>query len=676
MKALRRLVNGRMATAVAMVCLLATAGGVASASDDGGSDHHGGGPSPAPGTSCATATAAPTGPAVVSAARTAYGRVLVVGSGQNSDCSLYYLTSDRPQANAYACTNTGAAGSQCDVNTWPALLSAGSPEAGPGVNPTLLGTVERTDVLSGQTVEQVTYAGHPLYQYSKDTSPGQTNGANLFDTFTAPSGIWYLISPERGLAAPGSATLSPLAASVTTSSGSTSETILSVTMAGDSPVAGPRQFPVYTFSADTDHESSCTETNVVGGTPCTVAWPPVLTTGRPQATGGLDRHGLGIIVRADGTHQVTWDGHPLYLFVRDVARTTAPGTALGQGAGAAFGGTGFYVVRPEEVSPPGVTGAWGDHVSFTGVTTTPLGIVNGYKETRINTTSPSLSSFFKFPGVETMEGTENITIYEACTPRGSECTTASPGTNELAGLDECNPCTMYNSSGGVIGTGSIDMPWWTASGQVESHQQVALLMHGTGALADVHGVLTHPGTTDPRCAPGAGTEGFVGCYAGTVHAEKCISGNWYGPLRVPPGQSVCLSAGARIFGPTNVGKAGELFAEGATFYGPVRSAQAEGFALCSSSVLGSLSVTETTGPVLIGEPATGECGGNFIQGALNVEHNGCATCDANGMDTGSVDISGDTVLGPLRSTENIGAYVFGYFASNSVYGPTVNEGNK
>ena len=358
MKAFRLFVDRRGATALVVVGLLVAAGGVASASYGGGPDHHhGGGPSPAPGTSCAAATTAATGPAVVSAARTAYGRVLVVGSGQNSACSLYYLSSDRPQASTYACTNTGAAGSQCDVDTWPALLTAGSPKAGRGVNSTLLGTVERTDVLSGQTVEQVTYAGHPLYQFNKDTSPGQTNGANLFDTFTAPSGIWYLISPERGLAAPGSAMLSPLAATVTTSSGSTSETILSVTMGSDSPAAGPRQFPAYTFSADTDHESLCTETNVVGGTPCTVAWPPVLTTGRPQATGGLDRRGLGIIVRPDGTHQVTWDGHPLYLFVRDVARTTAPGTALGEGAGAAFGGTGFYVVRPEEVKPPGVTGA-------------------------------------------------------------------------------------------------------------------------------------------------------------------------------------------------------------------------------------------------------------------------------------------------------------------------------
>jgi hypothetical protein len=365
-----------------------------------------------------------------------------------------------------------------------------------------------------------------------------------------------------------------------------------------------------------------------------------------------------------------------------IFRIVVAGVALALALGTssvAFGDvSGNHGQSPPEatVSPPGVAGAWGDIVSFSGITVTPLGIVNGFKETKIATTSPSLSSFTKFPGVESLSGTENITIYEACTPAGSACTTASPGMNELAGLDECNPCTMYSSSGQVLGTGSIDMPWWSASGQTGSHQQVALLEHGTGGLANVHGVLTHPGASDPRCAPGVGPTGFVGCYAGTVHAEKCVSGDLNGPLRVAPGQSVCLSPGAKVFGPTNIGRDGELFAEGATFYGPVRSDQAAGFSLCSSTALGPVTVTGTTGPVQIGEPALSACGGNHIAGPLTVEHNGCATCDTNGMDTGAVDISGDTVTGPVRSRENVGAYVFGYFVSNTVSGPIVNEGNQ
>jgi predicted lipoprotein with Yx(FWY)xxD motif len=333
--------------ALVLTGLTVTVGGVASAAPRAASQHHAAGPPSAPGTSCATrTTAVPTGPAVVSAASTQYGRVLVVGSGPNAGCSLYYLTSDQPQRDTYACTNAGSSGVQCDTDIWPALLTDGSPEAGPGVNPTLLGAVARTDVLSGHTVEQVTYAGHPLYQFSADTAPGQTKGNDLFDSFTGPPGVWYLISPARGLAAPGTAMLAPLSATVTTASGSTTETVLSVTRVGDDsspPALAPRLFPTYTFSADSGHQSSCTDANVFKGNVCSVIWPPVLTTGRPQATGGLDPHSLGIIVRPDGSHQVTWDGHPLYLFIKDALPETRSGTALGEGLGSQFGGMGFFL---------------------------------------------------------------------------------------------------------------------------------------------------------------------------------------------------------------------------------------------------------------------------------------------------------------------------------------------
>ena len=136
--------------------------------------------------------------------------------------------------------------------------------------------------------------------------------------------------------------LSPLSATV----GNTTETVLSASLIGDStpPALASRQFPVYTFSADSAHQSSCTETNVQNGNVCSVIWPPLLTKGRPQATGGLDPHGLGIIVRPDGSHQVTWDGHPLYIFVKDALPLTPSGTATGGGLGSLFGGTGFFLV--------------------------------------------------------------------------------------------------------------------------------------------------------------------------------------------------------------------------------------------------------------------------------------------------------------------------------------------
>jgi predicted lipoprotein with Yx(FWY)xxD motif len=54
--------------------------------------------------------------------------------------------------------------------------------AGDGVDESLLSTITRDD---GTT--QVTYNGWPLYTFSGDTAPGDTNGAGEEDT-------WFLIS--------------------------------------------------------------------------------------------------------------------------------------------------------------------------------------------------------------------------------------------------------------------------------------------------------------------------------------------------------------------------------------------------------------------------------------------------------------------------------------------------
>ena len=165
--------------------------------------------------SCNTAvTSAPSGPATVLAALTAYGRVLVLGgSGPKAGCALYVLTSDRLEAltsQPFACPGTPVpqlGDATCVNGLWPALLTEGAPIAGPGVNPTLLGAVTRGDVVPGRPVQQVTYAGLPLYFFFMDEAPGETDGANLFDNVTSPTGIWYLVEPSRGRVAPGTATL-------------------------------------------------------------------------------------------------------------------------------------------------------------------------------------------------------------------------------------------------------------------------------------------------------------------------------------------------------------------------------------------------------------------------------------------------------------------------------------
>jgi predicted lipoprotein with Yx(FWY)xxD motif len=274
---------------------------------------------------CNTAvTSAPTGRATVSTASTPYGRVLVIGSGDYAGCSLYVLTSDQIHslttgAVPFACSDSSnVLVNPCDTGLWPALLTDGSPIAGPGVNPALLGTMTRTDVLSGMSVQQVTYAGLPLYRFFLDEKPGETEGANLFDPVTDPAGIWYLVEPSGGHPATGEARLQFETAPVDGTG--QMQTVLAVSMNNDFSVFPNASFPVYALSPDGDHGENGQDfghEDACRGICAAVPWPPVLTSNTPQAGPGVDQGELGIIVRPDGTHQVTYHGKPLYLFYED-----------------------------------------------------------------------------------------------------------------------------------------------------------------------------------------------------------------------------------------------------------------------------------------------------------------------------------------------------------------------
>jgi predicted lipoprotein with Yx(FWY)xxD motif len=268
-------------------------------------------------------TSSPTGRTTVSTKSTAFGTVLSVGSGTFAGCSLYVLTSDELHSltfglAAFACSDgANPIGQPCDSVLWPALLTNGAPIAGPGVKRSLLGTVTRTDVLAGVSVQQVTYAGLPLYRFFLDESPAQTDGANLFDPVTSPAGTWYLVDPGRGNAAPGR-----LQMQSETVGGST---VLAATMDNDFSLLPLGTFPVYTLT--NKHGQACR-------TYCALLWSPVLTAGQPEAGGGVDQHALGVVVRPDGTRQVTYHGKPLYLFTGDAYIPGVTGTQSINGAGA------------------------------------------------------------------------------------------------------------------------------------------------------------------------------------------------------------------------------------------------------------------------------------------------------------------------------------------------------
>ena len=89
---------------------------------------------------------------------------------------------------------------------------------------------------------------------------------------------------------------------------------------------------VYLFRADNGTKSTC-----YGA--CAVAWPPLLAN-KPTAGKGLSPSLIGMTTRTDGKSQVTYAGHPLYLYAGDQNPGQTTGQALNQ-----FGAL-WYVLSP------------------------------------------------------------------------------------------------------------------------------------------------------------------------------------------------------------------------------------------------------------------------------------------------------------------------------------------
>jgi predicted lipoprotein with Yx(FWY)xxD motif len=102
-----------------------------------------------------------------------------------------------------------------------------------------------------------------------------------------------------------------------------------------------RGFTLYAFEGDRGTTSECSGA-------CATTWPPVTTTNANVAvTGGASKSLVGETTRPGGAHQLTYAGHPLYLFQGD----HSAGSTNGQGL-VAFGAR-WDVLTPAgmEVTP-------------------------------------------------------------------------------------------------------------------------------------------------------------------------------------------------------------------------------------------------------------------------------------------------------------------------------------
>ncbi|MFJ3175425.1 Ig-like domain-containing protein [Streptomyces roseus] len=175
----------------------------------------------------------------------------------------------------------------------------------------------------------------------------------------------------------------------------------------------------------------------------------------------------------------------------------------------------------------------------------------------------------------------------------------------------------------------------------------------TGALRPGGHSLTATYSGDPaneESATAAATEVTVG------FSRPCITGAHRGPLTVGGGESVCIAPGGSQTGPVTVRSGGALAVTGAEITGPLSSDGALAVAVCGSGLTGPVAIGRTSGSVLIGsdDPATG-CAGNTVRGPVGLNAN-----------TGGVEISADTFVGPLNCAANAPAP---RLSGNTVEGP-------
>jgi predicted lipoprotein with Yx(FWY)xxD motif len=112
-----------------------------------------------------------TGVADLSVRGTRLGRILV-GANQHT---LYLFRDDSHGRSS--CTGGCA-------RVWPPVIVEGTPRIGPGLSSAKAGTTVRSD-----GSRQLVYNGHPLYELSADSRPGQTQGQGFL-------GTWFVVSPS------------------------------------------------------------------------------------------------------------------------------------------------------------------------------------------------------------------------------------------------------------------------------------------------------------------------------------------------------------------------------------------------------------------------------------------------------------------------------------------------
>lgn len=159
---------------------------------------------------------------------------------------------------------------------------------------------------------------------------------------------------------------------------------------------------------------------------------------------------------------------------------------------------------------------------------------------------------------------------------------------------------------------------------------------------------------------GAGNHTVVAAYTGdanfapstsattatvTVQCSATVTGPHPGALIVTTGTTCVI--GAQIGGSVTIGSGAGVDIENSTVTGAVTSHAPEAFRSCGNEIGGTLSVTASTGFVVVGDSGDDRCAPNSISGALILQAN-----------THGLDAVGNTILGSQTISGNSGAGAF------------------
>jgi predicted lipoprotein with Yx(FWY)xxD motif len=278
---------------------LLVAAGIALAACGGGGDDND--------TSADTAPAAATEPAnefgetvSVKTASSDLGEILVGIDGM----TLYGFTNDVDSKS----TCNGAC-----ADAWPPVIVDEDWTVGPELDNAIFSTTTRDD----GTIQLV--AGKwPLYYFSGDAAPGDTNGQGSGD-------VWFVVGKDaRLIDAPGSAPAAAAAPAPAEAQVRVAETELGLVLVDSDG------HTLYGFTKDSSGTPTCVDA-------CADAWPPLVIDGEPQV-GDLDASTFSAVERPDGDTQLKAGKWPLYRFAGDEAE----GDINGQGSGGIW-----FAVRPD-----------------------------------------------------------------------------------------------------------------------------------------------------------------------------------------------------------------------------------------------------------------------------------------------------------------------------------------